>query len=213
MDRMLGRVVIQSLTMPIIERRPKKAFERFRDFMRRLVDKTIPTPGHTRLDVTYRGDSGVGFLEFVRGDGVSTAIPLQTKYGELYLTLTQILEAEREGTAGRRYRLTTKGYAYRLLNRDDPRSDAVLRWEYDPERAGDNWCRHHMQVLTTVALGGGSIDLDRAHSPTGWVTIEELLRFLIYELDVQPVSADWSTICKDSEREFYETFTSKRYKL
>jgi hypothetical protein len=197
--------------MPIIERKPRNAFYRFRDHIRRVVDKTIETPGHVRLDVTYRGSTGT--LEFVRGDGVATAVPLQTKYGELYLTLTQILEAVREGAAGRRYRLTTKGYAYRLLNRDDPTSDAVVRWEYDPERAGDTWCRHHVQVAATVALGGGSIDLNRAHSPTGWVTIEELLRFLIYELEVPSVTADWSAVCKQSERDFYEEFTSKRYKL
>jgi hypothetical protein len=197
--------------MPIIEKRPARAFSRFRDHIRRVVDKSIATPDHVRLDVTYRGNTGT--LEFVRGDGVATAIPLQTKYGELYLTLTRFLEAVREGAGGRRYRLSTTGYAYRLLNRDDPKSNAVLRWEYDPVRAGDQRCRHHVQVAATVALGGGKIDLDRAHSPTGWVTIEELIRFLIYELDVPPLTGDWSAICKASEREFYEVFTSKRYKL
>lgn len=196
--------------MPILERRPKRAFDRFRNHIRRVVDKTIETPSHVRLEVTHTGNTGT--LEFVRGDGVATAIPLQTKYGELYLTLTQFLEAVRDRPTAREFRLSTKGYAYRLLNRDDPRSDAVLRWEYDPERAGDNWCRHHVQVAATVALGRSSIDLNRAHSPTGWVTIEELIRFLIYELEVPPLADDWSSICKASEREFYEEFTSKRYK-
>jgi hypothetical protein len=192
--------------MPIIERKPAAAFKRFRDHMRKTVVKTLPLPAHVRLDTTTKGTSGS--LEFIRGDGIATAIPLQTNYGEVYFALTQLLEAVRDG---RKYRLTTKGYGYRLLNRDDPTADAVLRWEYVADADADKWCRHHVQIGTTLPFGGGGIDLNRVHVPSGWVTIEEMLRFLIYDLGVPPVSTDWPKVIMDSEREFYENFTSKRY--
>lgn len=193
--------------MPIIERRPRNAFMRFRDHLRHLIVKTLPLPGHVRLDVTHTGQTGT--LEFVRGDGVATAVPLRTDYGEVYLTLTQLLEAVRDG---RRYRLTTKGYAYRLLNSNQPTSDAVIRWEYVSDADRDKWCRHHIQINGAVPLGNGAIDLNRSHPPSGWITIEELIRFLIHDLGVAPVDSNWPEALEESEREFFESFTSKRYK-
>jgi hypothetical protein len=193
--------------LPIIERRPARAFKRFRDHIRAVVGKTLPIPAHVRVETTYTGTTGT--LEFIRGDGVATAVPLTTRFGDVYFTLTQFLEAVRDG---RRYRLTTKGYAYRLLNRDDPTSDAVLRWEYVSDAPHDRWCRHHVQIAATVALAGGALDLNREHAPSGWVTIEEMIRFLIHDLGVAPVTQDWPTLLADSERKFFENFTSKRYK-
>jgi hypothetical protein len=193
--------------MPIIERKPAKAFNRFRDHLRHLVVKTIPVPGHLRLDVTVTGNTGT--LEFVRGDGVASSVPLQTDYGEVYLTLTQLLEAVREG---RKYRLTTRGYAYRLLNSAEPTSDAVIRWEYVSGADRDKWCRHHVQIGVAVALGNGAIDLNRKHAPSGWITIEELIRFLIHDLGVTPIDDHWPQALEDSERHFFENFTGKRYK-
>lgn len=45
-------------------------------------------------------------------------------------------------------------------------------------RSWIRWCRHHVQIAGTPALGGGSLDLNREHAPSGWVTIEEMTRFL-----------------------------------
>jgi hypothetical protein len=175
--------------------------------MRKTVSKTLPLPAHVRLDTTVSGNTGT--LEFVRGDGLQTAIPLQSRYGEVYFALTQLLEAVRDG---RKYRLTTKGYGYRLMNRAEPTAEAVLRWEYVSDADRDKWCRHHVQLATTLPFGESSIDLNRVHSPSGWVTIEEMIRFLIYDLEVEPVTDEWPAALEESEKEFFENFTSKRYK-
>lgn len=162
-----------------------------------------------RLEWTSKGDSKLATLEFVRGDGIGTAVPFTTRFGQLYLTLLQILEVEPEVA---RYRLKTKEYSYRLLDQNDPRADAILRWEYKSDVAGHGFCRHHVQMRTGVGLGGSVLDLNRCHTPSGWVTIEELIRFLIHDLEVRPLSEDWPEILAESERKFYEEFTSKRYK-
>jgi hypothetical protein len=151
---------------------------------------------------------GLAALEFVRGDGIATPLPLTTRFGTLYLTLVQILETEAELT---KFRLKTKEYSYRILDTNDPRANAILRWEYVSDAPPDGFCRHHVQINTGVGLSGGLLDMNRAHSPSGWVTIEELLRFIIVDLGVVPVTRNWPEVIEASEKRFYEEFTSKRY--
>ncbi len=59
-------------------------------------------------------------------------------------------------------------------------------------------------------MEGGTLDLNKIHTPTGWVTIEELVRFLISELRVKPVSSKWAEIVAASEMRFREEFTAAR---
>ena len=74
----------------------------------------------------------------------------------------------------------------------------------------ENPARHHVQLATNVSTSGGhSLDLNRLHVPTGWVTIEEVIRFLIKDLGVDPVSTDWPGILVRSEA-FFTELTSKR---
>lgn len=193
--------------MPIIERKPEHAFRRFHKHVNKLVTAVLPIPGHIRLAWTSSGVN-VATLEFVRGDGVGTALPLSTRFGTLYLTLYQALEATPEVT---RYRLQTREYSYRVLDQEDPRSNAVLRWEYVADAPPTGFCRHHVQVTTGVGLGSGVFDMNRNHAPSGWVTIEEILRFVIIDLGVRPRTNNWPAVLASSERAFYEEFTSKRY--
>ena len=93
-----------------------------------------------------------------------------------------------------------------------------MRWEYvdrklEPEA---RYPRHHLRIHdVALPIDGSSsgIDLKKTHLPTGWVTIEELLRFLISELGVtSPCGDRWDQELRDGESRFYEEFTSKRYK-
>jgi hypothetical protein len=167
----------------------------------------IPIKAPVRLAWTSKG--GLGYLEFVRGDGIGTSLPLVTRFGTLYLTLLQVLETEPEL---RKFRLKTKEYSYRLLDQQDPRANAVLRWEYTSDAPPGGYCRHHIQVNTGVGFSSGMLDMNRAHAPTGWVTIEELLRFVVVDLGVTPLTRNWASKIAESEKAFYEEFTSKRYR-
>jgi hypothetical protein len=89
--------------MPILERKPEHAFRRFHKHVNKLVTATIPVPSPARLAWTSKGGQ-LATMEFVRGDGIGTALPLSTRFGPLYLTLLQVLETERELT---HYRLKT----------------------------------------------------------------------------------------------------------
>jgi hypothetical protein len=48
------------------------------------------------------------------------------------------------------------------------------------------------------------MDLDKLHLPTGWVTIEEVIRFLIAEMGVPPKIDDWDDKLVESDRFFRE---------
>lgn len=189
--------------MPILCRTPEDCFETFEDHVAALVAKTLTR----RHPFTIQGTGDRGILCFRAGG--ETAVPIKTRFGHLYVSLAQALFAQAEG---KQFRLRTLAYWYRLLAKPDPRTQALIRWEYDSGAPADGHCRHHVQMPTVLPIGAG-LDLDKAHVPTGWVTLEEVLRFLIVDLGVKPpCGSKWPAILADSERAFFEEFTGKRYK-
>ncbi len=138
------------------------------------------------------------------------AVPITTSVRRLYFYLGQALEAvPNEG----RSRLRTRKYWYRLQEAPELTEPARLRWEYDSEIPADAHCRHHLQGPIDLELGEGWLYMDTAHLPTGWVTMEEIIRFLIKELGFRPpCGRDWPDVLAKSERRFFEEFTSKRYR-
>jgi hypothetical protein len=192
--------------MPIIERTPKAAFDVFTDHVRRLVASTvsvryplIAVPSETKLVLSFREGN------------VPIAIPIDTEgYGRVFFYLGQALEAVADSGG---YRLTTKQYWYRLQLEPASTAKAVLRWEYDATTERDRHARHHTQIAAAVQLGAGSLNLNKAHIPTGWVTFEEVIRFLIHDLGLAPPCGDdWPNELANSEREFFENFSGKRYR-
>jgi hypothetical protein len=150
-------------------------------------------------------------LSFHHGDDPIT-VPLKTRdHGTVHFYVGQLLRTEKEG---KQYRLSTHAYWYRLQSDPSLAAHAAIRWEYEREfEAGKRHCRHHVQQRAHVELGTSRLDLNKAHVPTGWVTIEEVIRFLLVDLGVRPpCGSTWPEVLAHSERKFYEDFTSKRYK-
>jgi hypothetical protein len=189
--------------MPIIERTPSECFNAFAEHLRGLVAATVTdrfplatVPARARMILSFREE-------------VPVAVPIETAYGRLYFYLGQALEAV-DDPGG--YRLKTRQYWYRIQLDESLQSQAVMRWEYDATTAVNHHARHHAQLSTAVPLGDATLDLNKAHLPTGWVTIEEIIRFLIVDLGMSPPCGDnWPNIVRESERKFYEDFTGKRY--
>lgn len=150
-------------------------------------------------------------LEFgTLAQGRVAGVPLETRFGRLYFYLSQQLEAVLESDGW--YRLSTRKYWYRIQPVSSPNEQAHFRWEYESPGKHDGHPRHHIQLRSDVQLDGHVLDLNKLHVPTGWVTIEEIIRFLIVDLGVKPAGDDWPERLRKSERSFYEDFTVKRYK-
>lgn len=192
--------------MPIRANTAKECFDTFSRHIRWLISKTvteqppvIPLPtGSQRIQLSFRENQPV-------------AAPIAARYGRLYFYLAQLLEAVHEEDG--QHRLRTLQYWYRLQTEVSPQTQATIRWEYVRAAPRNGYERHHVQVPATVPLSSEhSLDLNKIHMPTGWVTIESIIRFLIVDLGFNPPCGDeWPNILEKSEQYFYEHFTGKRY--
>lgn len=194
--------------MPITGRTAKACFDTFATHVRSLLAETVCKHRHVRLDANKGTNRAV--LTFAEPDGKAAA--LDTAPGKLYFYASQQLDVVPESK--KRFRLRTLRYFYRLQSGPElSAKNALLRWEYDrAKRGGDRPCRHHMHAPVELAFDGGKLCLDDVHVPTGWVTIEEVIRFLILEIGHKPpCGTKWPDALADSERAFFEDFTSKRY--
>lgn len=190
--------------MPIVGRTAKECLDAFRDHVAGLFADLL----NNRMRLAFERAKVAGVeratLGFLQGDDL-VPIRLDTaKHGALDLYISQELAAVEDGKKS--FRLETWAYAYRLHVGNEP----VIRWEYE-RRPKNRYPRHHVQIHATAEAGGTSFDLKHLHTPTGWVTFEEVLRFVFEDLGVTPLRADWESRLETSERQFYETFTSKRF--
>lgn len=105
--------------------------------------------------------------------------------------------------------LRTTSYRYALL--PEGHTEPLMRWEYVRSPANDaEYCRHHFQGPVRLGISdreGIEANLQRRHLPTGWVTLEEVIRFWIVDLGVPPLTDEWSQILRDSYERFRTDFS------
>jgi hypothetical protein len=122
----------------------------------------------------------------------------------VHLSLAQTCLTEREGEE---HRLRTIRYRYTL--RPDGDSEPRLRWEYVREFSEGNPSRHHLQGPITVPFGRRELNLNDLHLPTGYTTIEDVIRFCIVDLGVTALSSGWHEVLEESYRLFKTKFAPR----
>jgi len=177
--------------MPITGRTPNECYGTFLEVIRPLVAATIG--GYVRC-TKMKPNETERMLELPEG------VPLETRFGRLFFWMGQRLSVQSEKG---RCSLETIWYAYRVQATTDAR--ALIRWEYKKPAVDVRYARHHVQLQANVLLPRGeSLDIDKLHVPTGWTPIEEVIRFLIHDLGVQPNCGDeWHELLLESERRFH----------
>lgn len=179
--------------MGITGRTPQECYKAFREHVARVMAATLT---HEPLAVDAQG--GRVTLAFA----TRKPVPLDTRaHGTIFFGFSQALRTEKTGR--REHYLRTTGYWYRLQNEPGAKAKALIRWEYesaDPRQARP--ARHHAQFAVMAA----ALDLNRLHVPTGRVPFEEVIRFLIHDLGVEPRSREWAPTLAESERSFYTRF-------
>jgi len=191
--------------LPITGKTPEKCFEAFRGHLAALLKKTVPT----RCPVLVQATSTHAHVGFREGQSPK-AVPIETRHGRLFFWVAQFVEAKARKEEGD-FALSTLNYWYRLQEAPGSDEKALIRWEYDRTlRAGAKPCRHHVQQQATIPIQGAEgLDLDRLHVPTGWVALEEVLRFLIYDLRMKPpCGGTWHREIEASEKVFREKFST-----
>lgn len=72
-----------------------------------------------------------------------------------------------------------------------------------------NPCRHHLQGPLLVPFGRHELNLNDFHLPTGYTTIEDVIRFCIVDLGASPLSRDWHETLEGSYRLFKTKFAPR----
>jgi hypothetical protein len=122
---------------------------------------------------------------------------VELRGGDLSLGLAQYSRiVETDDQARGPWKVRTAGYQYELLRG----ADEFLRFEWHPDS------RSHA-TFPDLHVGGaacqdGASLLSRTHLPTGRITLEQIVRLAIEELDVHPLRGDWQEILAASDEAF-----------
>src|SRR5262249_5504507 len=106
----------------------------------------------------------------------------------------------------------TLRYAYRIAEVPNFDGRCLIRWEYNARSLRESrHPRHHVQMSAILSRENhtSNLDLEDLHLPTGWITVEEIIRFLICDFGVRPKSKDWDTILQESE-DLFKKWTAMR---
>jgi hypothetical protein len=178
-----------------------EAVDTFRTHLNGVLSQTLTLQPLTLFKV--RTNVGVGFRD---PHGRPTSAVLTTNLGLMHLALSQVCTSSR--TPEGQHRLHTIKYRYALTG-GDARAPFV-RWEYVKRPGAGRWCRHHVQGPMHLTVGDApGLLLDDLHLPTGFVTIEEILRFCIVDLGVEPISRRWHEVLEESYERFKADFAPR----
>lgn len=184
--------------MPFEGRTLFEAGRAFCDHLNAVLARTVTQTRLVAIPPAGRRPGPI-LVTFYQG-GQFVEARLATRFGPLQLYLGQLCEGG--PVPGGLQRLHTSSYRYTLTPEDAP--EPLLRWEYvKTPPPGAWWCRHHLQGPVSLSFARGeAVALNELHLPTGYVPIEEVLRFCIADLGVPPLSPNWNEILQDSYTRF-----------
>jgi len=194
--------------VPITGRTLWKAGAKFRDHLNGVLASTVTATPLVMVEVPRprrRRGAPPGIQLAFRQNGGPVEASLSTRFGRALLYLGQTCESTISDE--KLHRLRTVSYRYTL--RPEDTQEPLFRWEYEKTPStGGLYCRHHLQGDITVPFGRSRVPLDDFHLPTGFVTIEEVIRFCIVDLGVASLSGpdQWDAILRDSYEKFRTEF-------
>lgn len=185
--------------MAVIARTPREVFRLWQGHHNQTLNKVL-TGYRLRFPVRHAKQERT-VLSFFKGEGEFIAVPLAPS--PWYLFVNQRLQAVPHG---RGYSLQVLAYEYRIQRTPSREDEAEVRFEYvspavDPEFF---YSRHHVQFHRDFHGVRDGFSLQTLHIPTGGVTIEHVIRFLIADLGVPPLIETWGEELRKSEEQSQE---------
>jgi hypothetical protein len=181
-------------------RRQEGGAREFAQFVGTLVNATISQSRVTFTKVD--GPTPTWFLAHVGADRLPAPLPLVNGH---YLYLFQVLGLRRE----EKY-LATLEYRYTYQRTADDDS-WIFRYEYKREPPEPYpYALSHVHVNASPLSYGGAEPFPGLHLPTGKrITIELLIRHLIAEHGIEPLSPNWEAAVARGEK-LYREIQKKR---
>jgi hypothetical protein len=173
-------------------RTPREAVEAFSAPLRESLACILP-PTAVLLAQGHRPDGGPYLLALAGQRGPATLeapVPLG-------LFITHRYAVIESGDAPESWRVHSREYSYELTAAD---ARPIMRWDWHPDgQAGEDpvaWPHVHLRGYTQP------VDLSRGHVPTGRVSLEAIVRYLIRDLRVQQRRPDWAAVLDRNEAAF-----------
>lgn len=178
-------------------RTPTEVFVQFRDHIAQLFNRTITGARLTTPQIV--GERSTIYLRDTAGLSAALYSTSYRLYAAQTLQATQVNKNE--------WRLKTLKYTYRIEQETTKELLTHFRFEYESRTLNKTlYPRYHLH-LPKLRSVNGDLDYESLHIPTGWVTIEDVIRFCIVELKVKPNSANWDDLLWASEEKFREWTT------
>jgi len=179
-----------------------------KEFVRRRSPSSFPLPGKTphqavkdclaplslavsclTHDVLVASGSGLDKLESL---ALNKGSPSRLRGRRLYITVKMLYRVtEAVGERGP-WKVSTAAYFYAF---HDEKQREILAFHWHPETEGQKEPHLHFYGASNIMTL-----LAKVHLPTGRITLEQFLRFLIVELDVKPLRNDWERVLDGTER-------------
>ncbi len=184
--------------MPILGRTPEAAAKKHFEAFNALLRATLTQSPLVMVKRPKSRGAPPEFHSAFCGKRETVDVPLKTRFGTVGLSVGQRCGIVRDKKT---HRLFTLEYRYMLTpeGADQP----LGRWEYvrEPETTA-RWCRDHLPGTPAFALGKRAVALNVLHLPSGFVTLEEVLRCCVVDLEVKPLSPAWNEKLETSDRRF-----------
>ena len=175
---------------------PAKIIREFRQHIASLLNTTVTDAPVSEVIMEESPIRWGARIALGGKTGDPRAIPL--KPAPWHLAFSQTIAVVRDRRD--HWSLRTLQYNYRIQGGPDLRSDWYFRFEYKSrEVLNALHPRHHLHIPISLDCGTKRVDLSRVHIPTGRVTLEEIIRFLIQELGVRAKVKDWDSALLFSE--------------
>ena len=134
--------------------------------------------------------SGASMLE-------SAPIILQRKNNSrLFVNIRQEIQ---QPNARNNYLVSTKGYIYSVL---DAEKKDLIGFHYHPELDDDPVMHPHIHVYADADERFADFNLHKRHIPSGRVALEDVIEWLIIELEVKALRSDWRQILQATRKQF-----------
>ena len=133
---------------------------------------------------------GAGMLD-------SEPIALQQKNNsKLFINIRQ---ESQQPNARNDYLVSTKGYIYTIL---DAKKKDLVGFHYHPELDEDPVMHPHIHVDADADEQFAEFNLHKRHIPSGRVALEDVIEWLIVELEVKALRSNWQQILQTTRKKF-----------
>jgi len=175
---------------------PDKIIKEFRQYIASQLNSTVTDAPVSQFIMEKSPIQWRARISLGGKMGDPRAIPLRP--APWHLALSQHIAVARDRK--RNWSLRTLEYSYWMQGGPDLASDWYFRFEYKSREVLDTLHpQSHLHLPLFLDCGTRRMNLSRVHIPTGQVTLEEIIRFLIQELGVKARSKDWDAALRISE--------------